>query len=50
MKEIKLSNDQREALWNEVKECEELINLHIALLFQMKCQSTFLWLMIGEKC
>lgn len=34
MKEIKLSNDQRKVLWNEVKECEELINLHIAPLFQ----------------
>lgn len=34
MKEINLSNGQREILWNEIKECEELINLHIAPLFQ----------------
>lgn len=34
MKQINLSNGQREILWNEIKECEELINLHIAPLFQ----------------
>lgn len=38
MKEINLSNGQREILWNEIKECEELINLHIAPLFQNEMQ------------